>query len=148
MVDNLDRQLTDLGIDTSTLLIDHLGYQTDSRDDYADKLKIAEQAGSLVRESIVGGRRVAIIKLYEPLHLKEQDINAIEVIEPKEGQQVDSAWEHAEYLAPQSLEDFVASYPELDWDTSALNREEYPMLILKLEGGVRAKFPRRAILND
>jgi len=147
-LDEINSKITQLGIDISKAKLDHIAYQASSSDEY-DKLKpqfvkIAE----LMKEPIVGGRRVGVFKFSKPLKYKDDSISAIELIEPKADQNLKSGLEHAEYLLPESLEDFMKKYPDIDWDTSALNRNEFPMLILKLNDSMRVKFPRNPILAN
>lgn len=146
-LDKLNSDILALGIDISDAKLDHLGFQTSSSLDY-EKLKeeILEES-KLVREAIVGGRRVGIFKLHKLLEYKDEMINVLELIEPKPDQNPPSALEHAEYLLPVSLEDFMESYPDVSWDTRAINREEFPMLILKITDSTTVKFPRFSVLK-
>ena len=77
---------------------------------------------------------------------KGQTFEAIELIEPKEGQNPKSGLEHAEFLLPVSLEEYIQKYPDINWNTDAINREEFPMLILRLSEDMQVKFPRHSIL--
>lgn len=140
--------LKEKGINTSKLTIDHLGYQADSARDFEEKTDLIKKDASLLSQNIVGGRRVAIYKLGNPFIFEDQEINIVEIFEPREGQQVASAFEHIEFLTPVSLEDFVEEYSNIEWDKSVMNRAEFPMLILKLQNGIRAKFPRLSVIKE
>ncbi len=147
-LDKLNAKIKELGIDIHDAKLDHIAYQTSSSEEY-DKLKPEfEKIAELVSEPIVGGRRVGVFKFFKPLEYKNDSISAIELIEPKEDQNPKSGLEHAEYLLPESLEDFMRKYPDIEWNTDALNRDEFPMLILKLTDSMRVKFPRNPILNN
>lgn len=148
LIDNVYSQLEALGVETAKFVIDHIAYQASSSLDYQEKLEQALELGELISESIVGGRRVAIIKLHEPFSYRQQQIHVIEVVEPKQDQHVASAWEHVEFTTAMSLEGLVEKYPELAWDKGAMDRNEFPMLILKLESGIKAKFPKRGVLAE
>jgi len=39
-------------------------------------------------------------------------------------------------------------YSSLDWNTSALNRDIFPMLVMNLDSGMKVKFPRRGVLDE
>lgn len=145
---NVFSQLHKLGIDTDTLFVDHIGYQANSAKDYEDKLETLKTFGEIIGEHIVGGRRVCVINLNDSLNFEDNTFNIIEVFEPREGQIVQSFWEHIEFLVPDTLEEFIKLYPNIKWNTDALNREEFPMLILQLEDGLRVKFPRRGVLEE
>lgn len=141
-------RLIALGINTDELKIDHIGYQADSSADYDAKVLLMEEDAEQISENIVGERRVGMFKLKSSLHYKGNSFDVIEIFEPRKGQEVNSALEHIEFLVNGSLEDLMAQYPNVDWDSTVINRNEFPMLILKLGDGLRAKFPRRGVLEE
>jgi predicted metalloenzyme YecM len=147
-IDKIYTKLTELGVDTSKLTIDHIGYQASSAEDYnkcVDQIKRDAVPNS---EHIVGGRRVGVFILNSSINYNNQTFSIIEIFEPRAGQQVESAWEHIEFLTDKTLEEFMGEYANISWDTTALNRDEFPMLILNLGEGLRAKFPRRGVLEE
>lgn len=147
-LDTILSKVKGLGIDLAGATLDHIAYQTRSGKEY-NKLKVElGKIAKLMKEPVVGGRRVGMFKFTKPLKYKGQNIDAIELIEPKEGQSVSSGLEHAEYLLPISLEKFIDKYPNIDWNTNDLNRDKFPMLILELSDSMRVKFPRFSILSD
>jgi predicted metalloenzyme YecM len=146
-LNELNKKVKGLGISLHEAKIDHIAYQTSSTIEY-DKLKPQfEQIASLIREPIVGGRRVGVFKFKVPISYNNQLIRAIELIEPKKDQSCQSGLEHAEYLLPISLEKFIKKYPNINWNTEAINREEFPMLVLKLSENMQVKFPRFPVLG-
>lgn len=145
-LNKLNSLITSLGIDLTGAKLDHIGYQTATAEEY-DRLKPEfEKMAKLIKEPIVGERRVGVFEFFEPLTYKGEEIKAIELIEPKKDQNPPSGLEHAEYLLPVTLEEFTSKYPKVNWNTDALNREEFPMLILKLTDSMTVKFPRYPIL--
>lgn len=146
-LDKLLSKVNALGIDLSEATIDHIAYQVSSAEEYKRLKKEFSKTAELVREPIVNDRRVGVFKFKEPLSYKGQEIKAIELIEPKKDQEPVSGLEHAEYLLPVTLEEFMTKYPDVDWDTKSLNREEFPRLTLKLSDTMRVKFPRDSILT-
>lgn len=147
-VDTITDKLNKLGIDTSVLYIDHLGYQASSLDDYEKKKEELYQIGEIKHDVQVGEKKVAIFKLFNPLKYLHHTIEAVEIVSPKEGQTLDSSWEHIEIVPQEGLETFMNKYPNIDWDTSVIDRDIFPMLIVKLGGKTRAKFPKRAVLEE
>ncbi len=147
-IDRLFAQLEEKGIDTSELKIDHLGYQASSTEDYNEKKSELKKFGEVKQDTQVGEKKVAIFKLFKPLEYKDQIIEAIEIVSPKLGQKVDSDWEHIEVIPHIGLENFIQKYPNVEWDTSVIDREIFPMLILRLDEKTRVKFPRRAVLKE
>lgn len=141
--------LNNLEINTNELLIDHLGFQVDSADEYDLSSKELNLQANKISENIVGGRRVGIFRLHKDLIYKNEPIAIVEIFEPRKGQAVSSGWEHVEFLLKDGkIEDLVEKYPNLNWDKSAISREEFPMLILQLASGLRAKFPRLSVIEE
>lgn len=147
-LETLFEKLHGVGVDLSELALDHLGYQCSSGDDYKQRDAALSKLSDKLSEELVGGRRVGIYRLHSPFRYKDTEIFTVELVEPKEGQEVQSAWEHAEFTVAGTLEAFMNKYPDLNWETRALQREEFPMLILPLGDGVSAKFPRRGVLEE
>lgn len=129
-LDYIFSELKNLSINTDELVLDHIAYQAKDKEDFDIRKKGYINEGELVREPIVGGRSISIIEL----------------IEPVEGTKPKSALEHAEFLVKTSLEEFIEKYSHLDWNTSKLNREEFPMLVLRLNEHLQVKFPRKSVL--
>ncbi len=147
-LDVVYNKLKALNINTTEFKIDHIAYQTDSTKDYEDKVNSFNGIAEKFSEHIVGGRRVPIFKLDNPLEYNEQTFFVFELLEPKQGQIVESAWEHVEFLTNDSIEELMEKYPNINWNTEVINREEFPMLILELGDGLRAKFPRLGVLDE
>ncbi len=146
-LDKLTNDIIDKGVDVSKYNLDHFGYQCSSNEDY-DKLKPEfEKIGKLVDEAVVGGRRVGIFKLDNPLVYKNWNIDAVELVAPKEGQVCPSALEHAEFVIDTDFDTFVKKYPNLQWDTSKVNQPTFPMVTLKLSGATQVKFHYKPVLD-
>lgn len=146
----LDKLLQDIevkGIDVSKYNLDHFGYQCSSNEDY-DKLKIeVGKTAKLISEYVVGGRRVGIFKFSTPLEYKNWDIQAVEIVAPKEGQECPSALEHAEFVIDTDFDTFVKKYPNLDWDMTAVNQPTFPMVKLRLSDITQVKFHLQPLLE-
>ncbi len=147
-LDDIFPKIEEKGINIDKFKLDHIGYQASSATDYQKKRDDFFKYGNLISESIVGNRRVAVIKLTKPLIYKDDNLNVIEVIEPKPKQEVKSSWDHIELTSDYELEELMEKYPNIEWKTSALNRDIFPMLILKLESGYTIKFPRRSAMEE
>lgn len=146
----LDKLIADIeaaGIEVTNLELDHFGYQCSSDEDYDNVKPEFEALGELVSENLVGGRRVAIVKLTEPINYKGRIIPAIEFFAPKAGQVCPSAWEHAEFVLKETFEEFMEKYPEADWIASEINQPIFPMLKLKLSDFTQVKFHYEPVLE-
>jgi len=132
--------LADLGIDVSTLELDHFGYQTSSKEDY-DNLKIpSNEIGDLISENIVNGRRVGIYRLKIPIRFQNYTILGFELVEPKEGQICSSHLDHIEMVLNESFESFIQKYPKTNWNFDAMNRPEFPKVSYFFDDGTSVKF--------
>lgn len=128
--------------------MDHIGYQASSNDDY-DKLRGEfDGLGERVSEEVVGGRRVGIYKLNNPLHYQQYTNTAIELVAPKEGQQCPSALEHVEFVLKEPFESFMRCYPKISWDISAINQPGFPMIKLRLTRDTQVKFHLKPALEN
>lgn len=147
-LDEIYSRLRLLGIDTDSLSLDHIGYLAADAADFDQQIAMLEGKARKHSVKIVGGIRVAIYSLPTPLKYNSQVFTEVEVVEPKAGKNVKSGLEHAEFLTGISLEEFMSKYPDLEWDTTAMYCEQFPMLTIALGDGFRAKFPRRSVLEE
>jgi len=155
-IDGVIDKLHKLGIDTSVLYIDHLGYQASSFRDYENTKSEFGKLGMIKHDVWVGERKVAIFKLFEPLKYLNHNIEAIEIVSPKEELTPDTSsinseegyWEHVEIVPGEGLEAFMNKYPNLSWETGNVDRDIFPMLVIKLDDKTRVKFPRRGVLEE
>ena len=140
-------KLEEIGIDVSNFELDHLAYQASSDQDYDLRKEDFLQFAKLVSEEMVGGRRVGIYEMFEPVIYHDRSISVIELIAPKINQVCPSALEHVEFIVQDSFADFMVKYPNLNWDTSAVDQVDFPMLKLKLNDTVQVKFHYTHILE-
>jgi len=147
-LDKIFPLIHNLGIDTTNLTLDHIAYQASSSKDYENLRAKWTQRYELAGENIVGGRRVLNIRLDKPFIYKTYQFEFVELIEPKPEQIVPSAWEHIEMTVDCSLEDFMKRYSKLDWNTKSLDREDFPMITLRLNENMQVKFPRHGVLHE
>jgi predicted metalloenzyme YecM len=141
-------QLSLLNIDVSNLELDHFAFQCSSTQDYENLKPMAQDLGIILSENIVNGRRVGIYKLKKQIVYLNYNIVAFELVEPKENQICESKLDHIEFVLKESFQDFINKYPSVEWDTVAINREEFPKLTLKLEEGTSVKFHLKNIIEE
>ena len=140
-------QINKVELDIDGLRLDHIAYQASSKEDYDELLPKFSEMGELVSEEIIGGRRVSVVKLDNPFSYKEYSIPALELIEPKDGQQCESDFQHAEFVVDMPFEDYVTQYPDINWDTSSMHRDDFAHLKLNFDNGLTLKFLQRPILE-
>lgn len=146
-LDTIFSKLAELNIDISTYELDHIGYQASSSSDYDKLLPKFKEIGSQIHEATVGGRRVSIFELKTPFVYKNYLIPAIELVEPKPDQICPSALEHVEFVLTESFEQFLEKYPDIEWDTSAIDQKDFPMIKLKLGDNIQVKFHKEHVLK-
>lgn len=147
-IDTKLKQLNDLKLDVTSLELDHFGYQTSSKEDYDTKTLEVSEIAERKSENIVGGRRVGIYRLNQPYKYNGFVISGFELVEPREGQVTDSSLDHLEFVLPVSFDDYVASNPQVDWDTTAMSRPEFAKLTVKFEDGTSVKFHLKNIFEE
>lgn len=136
-----------LGLNLSDFELDHIAFQAASPEDYDQRAQEFNEQYELAHENIVGGRRVGVWKMSEPITFGNYSTSVIELIEPKDGKIETARLEHAEFYNGKSLEEIKDSYPDLDGDTSSMDRDDFAHLKLKLSEDLQIKFPRVPILN-
>ncbi len=140
-------ELKKLNVDVSSYQLDHLAYRTTSKQEYEETKEEFKKLGELMPEATIRHRRIAIIKLKEPLTYQNYRIEALELLEPAEGDQFRTGFEHAEFVVSQKLSDLLEKYPQLDWNTKALARVNNPELGLRLGDNLGVKFHKLPILE-
>lgn len=133
-------KIKELGVDVSKMEMDHVGYQASSDEDYNQLTLEFNKIGKRLSEVIVGGRRVGIYKLNNPIRYMQYLIPEIELIAPKKDQVCPSALEHAEFVLKESFESFMKKYSNLPWDTSAISQLGFPLIKLRLDKDIQVKF--------
>lgn len=140
--------LNQMNISLKGLQMDHIAYQTSSSHEYEKLKELIPEIGKLTREGIVNNRKVAIIKLSKGLQLAGFVIPAFELIEPKPGQHCKSSFDHVEFVLNESFQEFLKKHPLPDWDTSAMNRSEFPKITYGFPEGSSVKFHLQNILDE
>lgn len=146
-LDSFFEQIHLVKLDVSGLPLDHIAYQASTRQDYEQHLSEFSALGELVSQEVIGGRRVAVVKLDNPLIYNNYAIQALELIEPRADQQCESGFQHAEFVVKKSFEQYLFEYPNIAWDTSSMDREEFAHLKINFANGLTLKFLLKPILE-
>lgn len=133
------------------LFLDHLCYRVETMDAYEELRDELLTENELLVESIIGGRRIATLKMKTPFPFRGRDIPLLELPEPKAGSFYAEGWEHVEFVTDRPLPDFEdwlikqlrISADELD--RSGLNKTRNADLRLRLADGLSAKFHERSL---
>jgi len=127
--------------------IDHVCYKPETFSEYESLKAIISNAGNkLASEVMINGRPIATYKLNIPITANSYKINCLELASPKLGKPKASLWDHIEVVIKPSLEDFISSFPKLNWITSNAKSIVNPEISLKLKTGT-VKFHNKSLLN-
>ena len=146
-LDQFFAQIAAAKLDISGMPLDHIAYQASSAEDYEQHLPEFSHVGALISEEMIANRRVAVYELATPLTYRDYHIPAVELIEPRAGQVIDSGFQHAEFVINVPFEEYMKKYPELNWDTSSMYRDEFSHLKLNFANGMTLKFLLKPILE-
>lgn len=131
----------------SNLKLDHIAYYTSSKEEY-DKIKPEfEKLGNFYHEALIGDRRVGVSKLIKPIKRRNYEIEALELIEPKENEIHKSDWEHAEFVINENYKEFMDKYPNIEWETKSMDRPIYSHITVSLDKDTKIKFHNKSILE-
>ncbi|KAI9208084.1 Glyoxalase/Bleomycin resistance protein/Dihydroxybiphenyl dioxygenase [Polychytrium aggregatum] len=114
----IETRITPLVPELPSLFLDHVCLRTSTPQEYTRLVwDLLPPIATLLVESIVGGRSIATFKLKTAILAGERLVDVIEIPAPKAGSAYSSGLEHAEFVVPGSLDDFVHSrHPDLVWD--------------------------------
>lgn len=150
-LEKLFTALDNSGINYSEFILDHIAYKFSTPHDYEKGKIYFGKENTLISEHIFGGIHVSVFKLNKPIHYSHNKhkyiIDLAEIIEPKNGEVFTSSLEHIEFVPNMELDKLVSLYPQLDWDTSSINREQLPAVKVNFGEGIVVKFPVRGILE-
>ena len=149
----IEEKISPLGVLTPDSEIDHVCYRTESIKEYRDiiaSLVDTQSMGTVIADSMIGGRPITIIRLTEPIKFKYWNISLIELPSPKAGSFYATGWEHAEIVIGDScvdcvdnktfLESFVSKHNGLAFDTRAIDKEVNADVSLKVSERISVKF--------
>lgn len=140
--------ISQLPFDISSLQLDHFGYQTSSSEDYESLKRKSNVIGDLISENIVSNRRIAIFRFKEPFKYQNYNILGFELVEPKENQIYKSELDHLEFVIPVTFDEYISQHPNVEWDISAKDREEFPKISIHLQDGKSIKFHMKDIFEE
>ena len=146
-LDIIFEKIEKAGFDVKGLELDHIAYYTASREEYDQIKPEFEKLGKFDHEAIIGNRRVGVMALDEPFVYNGYEIEAAELIEPKEGEVHSSGWEHAEFITDKEYSNIIQKYPNVKWETGSMNRPSYPHITDILGRNLKVKFHHKSILE-
>ncbi len=138
--------------------IDHACYRCETKAQYKNVCMtiVSNNIGSVLIESMIGGRPITIIQFQHPIVYKEWSIPCLEITCPKPGRSHKHGFEHIEVVIdPENqhgftnsqsfLNDFASRYPSVQFDTKAINKDVNADLSVTTPAGNSVKFHARPI---
>ena len=125
-LDNIFQTLSSLNIKVDKYQLDHVCYRTESTEQYLDLKTTLHKFGKLLTENQINGRPIATFKLFQPIIFKNRKIYLLELPSPKPGSFYPAGYEHVEFIIDESLEKFMARYPDIVFDKKGISKQVNP----------------------
>lgn len=127
------QEISDAGFDMKDFVqMDHLCYRVSSLATYATKKEALSQVGTLLGETMVNGRPIAIYRLNTPIYYEQWRIDAVELPAPKIIQDKREGLEHVELVLFDNPATFLEKYKGKSFDMRAADRGINPEIGFKL----------------
>jgi len=126
-------------IDVANFELDHVCYRVETEKRYKEMKIMLDGLGQKLTEFKIRKREISTYHLNKPIVYLDREIHCIELSSPREDLFFPEGFEHAEFVINESLTDFMGRYPNIEFNTEALNRELNPELIRQYEG-IAVKF--------
>lgn len=128
-LEDIYKNLESDGIDVSDYELDHICYRVETNDRY-DKVKtLLESIGEELTEFEIRERKISTYKLEKPLTFRNKSISCIELSSPREDMFFPESFEHVEFVIKEDFDDFMSKYPNVIFNTEAVNKKINPELI-------------------
>ncbi|NCN26868.1 VOC family protein [bacterium] len=144
-IESVCKEALGLGLDVYTLEIDHFCLRVSSDEEYKIYTQQLSTRGTLLSEALINGRPISTFKLHKAIKTLDKEIFCIEVPFPKENSPYPLGLEHIECVTPTPLAEFISQFPNLNFDTRAMNKNLNPEVALKLPSGNSVKFHNQSL---
>lgn len=133
-VEPLMATLTRQNILSAVSDIDHVCYRVADLDRYGYWRQQLDTVATLLSDALVNGRPIATYKLHTAIKISDSyKLDVIELPSPKPGSPYREGFEHIEAVTRMSLEEFMARFPSLGFQTHNLRA--------KINRDISVKFP-------
>ena len=132
-LDTLFSMISDIELDiVHKLVLDHICYRVTTIDEYQVKRTELLSIATMLAESMVNGRLIAVFKLNEPIIYKNRSISIIELPQPKNSYSYPTGLEHAEFVTREPLQKIVDRYPQFAFEVFGIHKKINADITLKL----------------
>ena len=103
--------------------IDHLCYRVESLERYLILKREISNFSTMLTETLVNGRPIAVFKLDHAIEFGEYRIDVVELPAPKFGKIVTEGFEHIEVVCDVPLTELAEQYAHLNLDTGGMKKD-------------------------
>lgn len=130
------------------IIPDHLCYKCGSAKEFEDVRRLFEIEGSFLYQSFISGRRIAIIKLEQPILTRLGSLWFLELADQKPGATQQAGFDHIElYPTRTPLEQLVSSLNAKGMRLHRVVREHHMTFDLALENGFKIRLEPEALIT-
>ena len=144
-LDTLFECLESTGLNVDDLQMDHICYRVEQLEEYLKVKALINAHAMLLTESKINGRSIACFKLDEPILFRSYKLPVLELPSPKLASPYKSGYEHVEFVVNCSLEDFIESYPNIDWDLSGMKKSINRDIRIRFDRDFSVKFHEQSL---
>lgn len=144
-VNTLLGHLEKVDVDVIGLDMDHICFRVENMEQYEALKSVLSKRSVLLVEHEINGRIIASYRLFEPIIVGAFSVEVIELPAPKKGSPYPLGFEHAEFVADRSLDDFLLKYPNLKWDLDGLHKQTNRDIRLRFDTGFSVKFHEQSL---
>lgn len=135
-----EEEAKEFGMNISSFEIDHVCCRCETLEQYKVLRKSFLTVGKLLSEAIISGRPISTFKLANAIEIGKRRIDLVEIPAPKADAHYHFGLEHIECVIPHKLSEFVAAYPDFNFDLRGANKSLNPEIALTLPSGKTVKF--------
>ncbi len=132
-------------IEINELFLDHICYRVETLKEFQEARLNLSKIGSILIESIVGGRKITTFKLHNGISFLGRDVFIIELPEPKRGSYYKTGFEHAEFVISESFKNFANKYSHVEFDWNGAGKDHNPELRIRFNNGLSIKFHHKSL---
>lgn len=130
------------------IIPDHLCYKCGSTKEFEEIRRLFEIEESFLYQSFISGRRIAIIKLEQPIPTRLGSLWFLELADQKPGGVQQAGFDHIElYPTRTPLEQLVSSLDTRGTRFHRVVREHHMTFDLALEGGFKIRLEPEALIT-
>ncbi len=131
-----------------TIQPDHFGYRCLNSDEFARMRALFEFESTFIYQSIIAGRRIALIKLKKPFITLAGPLSYVELSDQKPDGSQKSGFDHVEFFSNQkSVAELVSLFAEKGLSFSKIERPHHVTFDHQLENGLILRIEPIALIQ-